>query len=190
MVPPETKKYRQKRSPKPLDRASLNDLALSYVARFATSSAKLEAYLLRKLRERGVIEGSEPIDVNEIVQRLVDLKYIDDGAYAQAKADGLLRRGYGARRVDQALRGAGIESEIRENVAPSQPSARHAALAMASKRRFGPFGAQSPDRNLREKQLAAMVRAGHSFDMARKLIEARDEQEAEEWAYELDEENE
>jgi len=190
MVSPETKKYRQKRAPKPLDKVKLNDLALSYVARFATSSAKLEAYLLRKLRERGVAEESEPIDVRAIVERLVELNYIDDEAYAQAKAGGLLRRGYGARRVDQALRGAGIEADVREDVAPNEATARHAALAMTQKRRFGPFGTELPDRALREKQLAALVRAGHSFDVARKLVEATNADEVEEWAYELDEDYE
>ena len=34
----------------------------------------------------------------------------------------------------------------------------------------------------REKQLAALVRAGHDFDTARALIDAANEQEAEEWA--------
>ena len=37
----------------PLDEAGLNELALAYVARYATSRAKLLAYLARKLRERG-----------------------------------------------------------------------------------------------------------------------------------------
>jgi regulatory protein len=187
MVSSETKKFRQKRPPKPLDRVSLNDLALAYVARFATSSAKLEAYLRRKLRERGVAEDAEPIDVGAIVHRLVELKYVDDEAYAEAKANGLLRRGYGARRVEQALRGAGIETDLREQLAPDEASARHAALSLARRRRFGPFGAEPPDRARQEKQLAAMIRAGHSFDVARKLIEASDAETAEEWAYELDE---
>ena len=187
MVSSETKKYRQKRPPKPLDEAALNDLALRYVARFATTSAKLVAFLLRKLRERGVVDGSEPIDVSAIVQRLVELKYIDNEAYAEAKANGLLRRGYGARRVEQTLRGAGIEAGIRDSLAPNELSARHAALAMARKKRFGAFGVELPDRALREKQLAAMVRAGHSFDVARQLIEAHTINDAEEWAYELDE---
>src|SRR5690606_22662366 len=42
-----------RRAPKPLDAARLDELALTYVARFATSAAKLERYLKRKLRERG-----------------------------------------------------------------------------------------------------------------------------------------
>ena len=39
------------RSKKPLDASRLDELALAYVARFATSRAKLLRYLGRKLRE-------------------------------------------------------------------------------------------------------------------------------------------
>ena len=38
---------RERRAPRPLDSARLDELALSYVARFATSAGKLERDLLR-----------------------------------------------------------------------------------------------------------------------------------------------
>ena len=44
---------RTRRRAKPLDRTRLEELAVAYVARFATSAGKLKAYLQRKLRERG-----------------------------------------------------------------------------------------------------------------------------------------
>ena len=49
---------------------------------------------------------------------------------------------------------------------------RRAALTLARKRRFGPFGAAPLDRPAREKQIAAMLRAGHGLDLARAVIEA------------------
>src|SRR5690606_37160311 len=91
---------RVRRAPRPLDGTRLEELALAYVARFATSAAKLERYLIRKLRERGW-EGESPPDVAAIVSRHTELGYIDDDAYARSKAGGLLRRGYGPRRVRQ-----------------------------------------------------------------------------------------
>lgn len=189
MVSRETKKRRQKRPQGPLDRAKLEDLALGYVARFATSGARLEAYLQRKLRQRGVTECAEPIDIGAIVERLVALGYVDDEAFAAARAGGLLRRGYGARRVEEELRGAGIEAQLREQMAPDEAGARQAALALARRRRFGPFAPGPLDHAACEKQLAAMVRAGHSFDLARELLKAPDSQAAESWARELDEED-
>lgn len=183
---------RQRPPPRPIDRARLEELALAYVARFATSAAKLERYLTRKLRERGW-EGESAPDVAAIVSRHTELGYIDDAAYARSKAGGLLRRGYGPRRVRQALGEAGIDEATREDVAPGEAARRTAALALARKRRFGPFGRAPRDGaewpKLREKQIAAMLRAGHMLDDARALVNARSEDAAARWVAECDDDD-
>ena len=76
---------RPPRKPRPLDPARLEELALAYVARFATSGGKLEQYLIRKVRERGW-EADRPADPRAIVERFVELGYLDDEAYARAKS--------------------------------------------------------------------------------------------------------
>jgi regulatory protein len=102
---------RHPRKPRPpLDAAKLGDLALAYVGRFATSRAKLLSYLKRKLRERGWGGSGEP-DLQSLANRLVELGYVDDRAFAVAKARSLTSRGYGERRVGQALMLAGIGEE-------------------------------------------------------------------------------
>ena len=175
-----------KRAPKPLNSAQLRELALNYVARFATSSGKLQQYLQRKVRERGWVEDEAQPDLAALVRDFAEREYLDDAAYAKARSADLLRRGYGGRRVGEALRHAGISEPIREDVAPGQAQARHAALHLLQKRRFGPFGAEAPDRERQQKQLAAMLRAGHSFDIARNLVEAETQDQACEWAQEYD----
>ena len=182
-MPAERSRPRPK--PRPLDAAKLEELALSYVARFATSAAKVESYLVRKLRERGW-EDERPADPAAIVERFVALGYIDDEAYARAKSGGLLRRGYGPRRVEQALGAAGIAQVVREEVRAGDGEARRAAVALAARRRLGPWGA-AVDRDGRQKQLAAMLRAGHGFDAARAVIDAPTVAAAEEWAAEFEE---
>ena len=180
---------RTRRTPKPLDRTRLNDLALHYVARFATSSGKLEAYLKRKVRERGWDGDGEP-DIAGLVTRFVDKNYVDDEAYARTKASGLLSRGYGARRVEEKLRADGLPEDVRVANVPEEREARESLLSYARRRRFGPFRipprGESPDaaRKSHEKQLAAFVRAGHSFDHARRAVEARSIAELEEWVEE------
>ena len=94
----------------PLNAAKLEEMALHYVGRFATSRSKLLAYLRRKLRERGWDGASDP-PVEQLADRLVRLGYIDDRAYALSKARSLTGRGYGERRVRQALVVAGIDEE-------------------------------------------------------------------------------
>jgi len=176
--------------PPPLDAGRLNELALGYVARFATSGGKLGDYLCRKLRERGW-DGASPPDLGELVGRFADLGYIDDANYAKAKAGGLLRRGYGMRRVEQALHAAGIGEDDRVGARADEQAARLAALVMARKRRFGPFGQHGAplDRALREKQVAAMLRAGHSLERARLLVDSARVEDAEAWANEGNDDN-
>ena len=178
---------RERKPPKPIDAARLEELALAYVARFATSAVKLERYLKRKLRERGWDGEREP-DTGAMVARYVELGYVDDAAFARARGGSLLRRGYGPRRVREALGEAGIDEAIREEVRPDEGTERRAALAMARKRGFGPFGRDTIDRERRRKQIAAMLRAGHPLDSAREMVDAASEAAAEQWAAERDDE--
>ncbi|MGB3798102.1 MAG: RecX family transcriptional regulator, partial [Alteraurantiacibacter sp.] len=164
------------------------EMALAYVARFATSAAKLERYLQRKLRERGWEEGVEEPDIPAMVNRYVERGYVDDEVYARAKAGDLLRRGYGGRRVRQALGQAGIGESVAEDVAPAEHDARNAAMHLARKRRFGPFALTPHDSDRREKQIAAMLRAGHTFDHVRAVLDAADEDSVTQWVEEAREE--
>ena len=176
----------------PLDASRLEELALAYVARFATTQAKLEGYLLRKLRERGWSGKGEP-RAGDLAARFAEAGYVDDAAFARMKTGSLLRRGYGMRRVGEALRAAGVDQDIREDIAPIEADTRAAALALARKRGFGPFGRETlgtgaSDRQKREKQIAAMLRAGHAFDSAVRMVDAATVAEAERWASEMEEE--
>ncbi len=172
----------RKRAKPPLDEVALRDLALSYAARFASTGARLEAYLLRKLRERGTAEDADgrtsAVDVPALVAQLVELGYVDDAAYARMRARDLGARGYGARRVEQALWAAGVDEEIRADTAPGEAARRHAAMLMAQKRRLGPFGAADDEaadslerRKAREKAVAAMLRAGHDYEHVRFILD-------------------
>lgn len=184
---------------RPLNETSLRDLALSYVARFATTGAKLEGYLARKLRERGIAEDedgrAQTPDVAALVTQLIELGYVDDEAYARSKTRDLTARGYGARRVEQTLWAAGVDETTREETAPGEAAVRRAAIMLAKKRRFGPFGVRSNEdepaeiaHKRRQKQVAAMLRAGHSFDHIAFILDAAGEDDIEEWLVEAEEE--
>jgi regulatory protein len=167
---------RQSRTNKPrppLDRQGLEERALAYAGRFATSRAKLAAYLRRKLRERGWSGADEP-PVDDIVGRMAELGYVDDRAFAAARAASFGRRGYGVRRLGQALRAAGIEDDDAAEARDlAEAGAWQAALRYAERRRIGPFAAGEADRAGREKALAAMLRAGHPMGLAQLLVRAR-----------------
>ena len=161
------------RKSSPLDATSLEQAALNYVGRYATTRATLSAYLRRKVRERGWVgEGEPPVDL--VAARIAELGYVDDAAFALARADSLARRGYGERRLREALHAAGVSEE---DAAParerSRRSAYDAALRLARRRGLGPFAAEPGDRATRERALGILLRAGHPADLARRFAEAR-----------------
>ncbi|UAK24898.1 RecX family transcriptional regulator [Sphingomonas nostoxanthinifaciens] len=165
-------KTQGRKPPSPIDAARLDALALGYVGRYATSRAKLAAYLVRKLDVAGWAgEGEAPVAA--VVARLAALGYVDDAAFARARGAALGRRGYGARRVSDALRAAGVEAE---DAAPAQVEAQDEALAralaFARRRRVGPYADAPLDRPARERALGAMLRAGHALEVARRVINA------------------
>jgi regulatory protein len=161
---------RERKPKKPLTPESLNWFALRYVERYATTREKLRQYLKGKLYERGWAgEGEAAIDAT--VERFAELGYVDDRSYGESKARSLERRGYGLRRVDQALMAAGIESDMREEIR-EEVDEKDAAIAYARRKRIGPFGAEKPLPEQRQKQFAAMVRAGHSFELVKVILDA------------------
>jgi regulatory protein len=162
---------RPQRGLPPLDENKLNELALRYVGRFATTRAKLRNYLARKVRDRGWSGAREP-DFDAIASRFAERGYIDDAAYALGKSQVLALRGYGKRRVLETLRMAGIEEE--DSISARQHAeleAVNSALRFARKRRLGPFAqAEVRDPKQRDKAIGAMIRAGHSYGLARAIM--------------------
>lgn len=162
-----------KNSAKTLDGESLNRLAIRYVERYATSRKKLAGYLQRKIRERDW-QDTEPPAVEQLVERMATLGYIDDALYAQNKASALTRRGYGTRRVSHALYQAGIsEEDGREAFRISEANSWAAAEKFARKRRIGPFAETQQEADKCRKQLQAFLRAGHDFDVASRFVFAK-----------------
>lgn len=154
----------------PLDAAAIERLALRYVERYATTRARLSQYLKRKMAERGV--AGEVPDPAVIADRFAELGYIDDRGFGEAKAQAMARRGLGGRRVSAALRHAGLDDEDREALSPDIAArSAESALAFARRRRIGPFADRPADRDMQRRQLAAMLRAGHDYDLARRIVE-------------------
>jgi regulatory protein len=163
--------HRISRVRQPLDSSALERLALDYAGRYATSRAKLAAYLHRKIQERGWAgEDAPPID--PLVERFAQLGYVDDRMMAESRARSLAARGYGPRRVDSALRGLGIgDADAADARAQARDGAWAAALAFARRRRFGPFAAEPADEAVRRRAFGAMVRAGHDVETVQKILD-------------------
>lgn len=164
-----SRRHSRRSPPAPLDSKQLQELALRYVGKYATSRAKLCAYLARKVRERGW-NGDQPPDVAEIANRFADQGYVDDAAFALSQSRSLSARGYGKKRLSDKLRLAGIEeADQSAAIQHADGAAVEAALRFAEKRRIGPFALAAADMRQREKWIGAMIRGGHGFGLARAL---------------------
>lgn len=160
-------------APRPLDRAGIEALALAYVGRYATTRARLRAYLARKIMQRGW-QGEDEPPLDDVVARCAELGYVDDAGFAAARGAALLRRGFGEQRVAAALRAVGIDAET---AAPVRHLARDGALAaallFARRKRIGPFAQEVREPHQQRRDLAALLRAGHAPDLARTIAYAK-----------------
>jgi regulatory protein len=172
------------REPRPIDAAQLQEMALGYAARYATTAAKLRRYLQRKLGER-IWTPADPPDIDGLVTRLTGLGYVNDRAYAASKQRDLTARGFGAGRVRGALAAAGVtRDDVTAVLSPEDGTVADPyapAIAFARRRRFGPFARDgaSQDPAQRNRELAAMARAGHDFAIAKRVLNAADATAAE-----------
>lgn len=181
------------KKPKRLARADLDQIALDYLARFATSAKRLADMLTRRIRRSAQAHGDDPAPllaaVPEIVQTLVAKRLLDDQAFAGMKAASLTRRGTSRRQVGVKLAQLGLDSATRaraiENLSEEfGESDRAAAIAYAKRRRLGPYRTRhiaGEQRLVQEKRdLAAMARAGFALGLARQVLQSDIEIEVEE----------
>ncbi len=167
------RRFSPDRSKRPLGAARLDELGLAYVARFATSRAKLTRYLARKIRESDWTDEIDAMTACEAVaDRMERLQFLDDRQYAVMRAGSMTRRGLGVRRVKAQLYVDGIAAEDSgEAIESAESAAIGAAIGFARRRRFGPFGAAAvADPKARERQVAAFLRAGHAMALTRRIL--------------------
>lgn len=161
-----------KQPPPPLNDERLRGLALHYVGKYATTQAKLGAYLARKIRERGW-DGERRTDVAALIEQFAELGYINDAQFAEARSRSFVRRGYGERRLNDDLRASGIgETDAVPAKEHMSESVFVAAENFARRKRLGPFASEPASPEKRQKQLHAFLRAGHGFELAKRFVNA------------------
>jgi regulatory protein len=175
-----------KKPARPITAKYLQSAATFYLERYPSSAEGLRRVLERRVAKAKIAEA--PIVVNvkgviaEIVAKFVAAGMIDDKAFAQTKARALHRRGTSGRLTRQKLKLAGIDPDTLDQAMAgldqeldTDPRQREwkAATALARRRRLGPYRAKDRKEH-RNRDLAAMARAGFDYDLARKVIDAVD----------------
>lgn len=168
------------RPPKPMSKAALEAAALAYLARFATSSANLKRILGAKVMRASRHYGDDPApllaEIESILARYVQKGVLDDAAYAEMQIVKLRRRGGSARAIKERLAAKGVGLDMMATAlggAESVAADRAAAITLARRRRLGPFRVANRAEN-RQRDLAALGRAGFDYQTAAAVIDAAD----------------
>ena len=169
----------------PPDAGGLHEAALNYLARYAATEAMLCRVLERRIERwahRAAMDGdAETVAaqaaaaralVPDVARRLADAGAVNDAAYAESRARSLVRAGRSRRAVALHLAAKGVDPATAQLVLPKDNASElAAALALARKRRIGPFrrGA-APDESGRRRELAVLARAGFPQSVARQAL--------------------
>jgi regulatory protein len=107
-----------------------------------------------------------------VVERLVAAGAVDDAAFAAARAKRLARAGGSRQRIAAHLARYGITGAALAAALPADPAAELlAALALARRRRIGPFRAtSSAEPDVTRRELAILARAGFPHRVAREAL--------------------
>jgi regulatory protein len=173
----ESRAGKRRALPRAVTPAYLERAALAYVARFASSAENLRRVLRRKVERRCRARDEEAGPflalVDEVVARTVRGGFVDDRRYAEARAATLRRRGGSARAIAAKLAGKGLARDtVAEVLAGGEDEELAAAHALARRRRLGPYRTAGRA-EFREKDLAALARAGFAFAVARQVIDTQ-----------------
>ncbi len=182
---------RKKQAPRKATPKYLENAALYYLSHYATSAENLRRVMMRKVRRSASHHGTDPevgaALIEAMIGRFLGSALLDDGAYAKTRAESLHRRGNSARVIRGKLRQKGVSDDIiaaaiealGDDLEDGQDPELAAAVTLAKRRRLGPFAAQKPSQEQREKHLAALARAGFSYDIARHVIDMECEEDLE-----------
>lgn len=189
---------KRRKRPRKVTAEYLENSALYYLQRFATSAANLERVLMRKVQLSAREHDTDPEEgarlVHALVTRYQAAGLLDDAAYAAGRARSMHRQGGSTRLIKAKLAAKGVQAEVVatavEDLAEDTAGDPDltACIALARRRGFGPFRRPSLSGKVMEpaerrmKELAALARAGFPFAVAARVVDAEDAADLEEEA--------
>jgi regulatory protein len=171
--------------PKPISSSWLERAALHYLERYSASTEMLRRTLARRVEKRARLRGEDPAAFAEMiaatVARAVSAGLVDDARFTDTRLATLRRRGTSSRGVSAKLAAKGVSRDVVEAAMQAEREAMpdgaaeaiedQAARAYAKRRRLGPY--RRPDLRAahRDRDLAALARAGFAYGLARRVID-------------------
>ena len=146
--------------------------AIYYLSKYSSSKKNLQYILKKKIRR---ISDEKKIrfqlykDIKIIIDKLEQLKLINDTIYAESKINALLNQVKSKNYIKQYLIRKGVSSEIADEqislfYEKNQNLEKENALKFANKRNL------LKDNKDYEKKLSKMARAGFSYEISKEIL--------------------
>ncbi len=155
----------------------LKNIALYYLERFDSSADNLRRVLNRRVfgyaQENADFDRRQAADwIEDIVADFERVGYLDDARYAESKICAYLSAGKPERWIRQKMKQKGIADDITDKIlAAAETDEEKAAENFARRKKIGPFRKSEEEQRLcRQKDMAAMVRAGFGYETARNIV--------------------
>jgi regulatory protein len=161
--------------------ALLENWALGYLGRYASSAENLRRVLRRRVRRRIGADTSASREADALIDALLeryrDSGLLNDATYAASRARSALARGQSLRQIAGGLAAKGVGPQeraaavaaLREETADPDLAA---ACAFARRRRLGPF---APRPMAHDRALATFARAGFARAIAETVLACADD---------------
>ena len=146
--------------------------AIYYLSKYSSSKKNLEYILKKKIRRISDDKKTRFILYNEIkniIDKLEQLKLINDKIYAESKINSLLNQVKSKNYIKQYLICKGVSQELADEqislfYEKNQNLEKENALKFAKKRNL------INDKKDYEKKLAKMARAGFSYEISKEIL--------------------
>ena len=166
--------------PRKVTRKALEKSAFYYLKRYSSSSENLRRILSKRVKRSAQYHGTDlsagQLWVNEVIEKFLANKLLDDILYAETKCLSVHRKGGSKQTIRKKLREKGVAPDIIEQTFtlldqyPVDPELIAAAIT-ARRRRLGPYRSRGQRNNFREKDLASLARAGFNYSIASWVID-------------------
>lgn len=171
---PDTQDAKQ-RLPRKMTQRRLHNIALAYLDRYEASEAGFRAMLERRVYKAAKAHNEDPSDYQPMIEaeaaKAVEAGFIDNARFAQNQVHIQRGRGASARAIQARLKSKGVDQALIETALQAdERDDAQAAWRFARRRRLGPY--RTKDRaERRERDMAALCRAGFSFALAARVVD-------------------
>lgn len=175
--------------PRKMTQARLTNIALHYLDRYASSAQNLKRVLQRRVYKASLYHEDLDIKtahgwIDDLIERYLRSGLLNDLAYAETRARALMARGTAGRVIRIKLMEKGIAPDTIDQALKALEEEHAdpelaAAIKLARRRRLGPYADPAKREDKKDKDMAALARAGFGYDMAQRIVECDDKDELE-----------